>query len=350
MRKIVYVLLILVLFLAACSKEKENENASNHEEKDTDRNPKNEIPAEGENQFPLTGLYTDEPVDNRIIGVMINNHSEARPQSGLSDADMVFELLAEGKITRFLALFQSEIPDTIGPVRSAREYYFDLADRYNALYVYHGAADFVDEMIINQGISFLNGSTYDNDGHLFKRESFRKAPHNSYLLVDAVYDVASDKGYQTSVDYEPLLFLEEDEAAAIEGEPAQHLEIVYSENPMEIVEYDFDSTTGKYKRYSDREQTVELNTGTPIEVENVFIIETYHEVIDDAGRRAIDLESGGNAYLIQEGKAQKVEWKNDNGRLVPVKDGKTLGFVPGKTWVNVIPTDPSMEQSVTITN
>src|SRR5699024_12217957 len=115
-----------------------------------------------------------------IVGVMVNNHQEARPQSGLSKADIVFEILAEGSITRFLALFQSEQPDVVGAVRSAREYYANLADGYGALYVYHGAADFVDDMIAIWGCEHLKGSFYDNVGLFFKWIDFRSAPHNSY--------------------------------------------------------------------------------------------------------------------------------------------------------------------------
>ena len=344
MKKVLYALLVLGIVLAACSKDGD---ATEHDEKDGERNEKDGLEVQGEHQYPLTGLYTNDPIDNRIVAVMVNNHSEARPQSGLSQADIVFEILAEANITRLLALYQSEIPETVGPVRSAREYYFDLAERYGAIYVYHGAADFIDEMIVNRGISFLNGATYDNDGHLFKRESFRQAPHNSYLLTDAVYEVAESKGYETKMEYEPLLFLTDEEIGALAGEPAQHVEIVYSENPMEIVEFAFDAATGKYTRYNDHEQTVEYGTGAPIEVANIFIVEAHHEVIDAQGRRAIDLDSGGNAYLIQNGQAQKIQWENANGRLIPVKDGEPLGFVPGKTWVNVVPTNPSMEQSVT---
>ena len=345
MKKIWVLLFVFIMLAAACSKGEEN--ASEHDEREADREEKGEIVEEETYQYPLTGLKTNDAIDNRIIGVMVNNHPSARPQSGLSKADIVFEILAEGSITRFLALFQSEIPGVIGPVRSAREYYFDLADRYGALYVYHGAAEFIDEMIVNRGISFLNGATYDNDGKLFKRESFRKAPHNSYLLADAVYEVAENKGYEISTDYEPLLFLKEEEIGAIEGESAQHVKITYSSNPMENVEFEFDSTTGKYTRFSGGEQTVELDSGTPVLVDNVFIIETYHEVIDKQGRRSIDLQSGGNAYLIQNGKLQKVQWENEDGRLVPVKDGKFIGLVPGKTWVNVIPSSPGLEQNVT---
>jgi len=346
MRKILYGLLAACLLLSACSN---SDSTADHDGKDADRDPKSESGGRGGNLYPLTGLYTNDPADNRIIGVMINNHSEARPQSGLSQADIVFEILAESNITRFLALFQSEVPEKIGPVRSAREYYFDLADGYDSLYVYHGAADFIDQKIVNEGISFLNGAQHDNDGQLFVRETFRQAPHNSYLLGSAVYDAAEDKGYNTAVSYQPLPFLEDSDMENIEGESASHVEIVYSEEPLEIVEYSFDADSGKYQRYSDREQTLEYETSEPVEVSNVFIIETHHEVIDDQGRRAVDLESGGNAYLIQNGKAQYVAWKNDNGRIVPVKDGEPLGFIPGKTWVNVVPMSPSMEQSVIIT-
>lgn len=348
MKKIVWMLVFAFILLVGCSEKQE---AENNETKDIDMQEKTDQPdVSGAEEIvaPLTGVAIDEPTNNRIVGVMVNNHSKARPQTGLSKADLVFEILAEGQITRFLAMFQSEIPDVVGPVRSAREYYFNLANDYNALYVYHGAANFVNDMIMNRGIEHLNGSLYDNDGNLFKRESFRKAPHNSYLQLGAVYDVAKSKGYETTSDIEPLTFVKSDKE--ISGDPAQHAEIVYSDQPMEIVEYDYSASDEVYTRYNDREQTVELNTEEPIQVANVFIVETPHEVIDDAGRRAVDMESGGNAYLLQKGKVQQLQWENREGRIVPVKDGEIVGFVPGKTWINVIPTSPGLTESVNITN
>jgi len=347
MKKLFFVMVVgLALFLGACSSEdstvEKNENESNRNE--------GEDTAQVENVYPLTGIETNVSVDNRIIGVMVNNHASARPQSGLSKADMVFEILAEGQITRFLALYQSELPNVVGPVRSAREYYFELANGYDSIYVYHGAADFVNDRIRDKGIHFLNGSAYDNDGYLFKRESFRKAPHNSYLQLGAVYDVAADQGYNTTAQYEPLEFLSEEEVVNLSGNQASHVKIVYSNKQTEIVEFFYDEASGKYSRSNDGEQTVELDTEDPILVDNVFIVETDHEVIDEAGRRAIDFESGGNAYLIQKGHVQEVQWENRDGRIIPVQNGEPVGFVPGKTWINVVPTDPGMQQSVIISN
>ncbi|WP_249871759.1 DUF3048 domain-containing protein [Oceanobacillus saliphilus] len=355
MRKLSFVLLaIFVIFLSACSKEgltgtdnetKENERSGEKSGIEAPGNKK-----ENETIFPLTGIGTDEEVDNRIISVMMNNHPAARPQSGLSQADVVYEILAEGMITRLLALYQSEMPDIVGPVRSAREYYFELANGYDSIYVYHGAAGFINDMIKNRGINYLDGAIYDNDGNLFKRETFRKAPHNSYLLLDAVYDIAGGKGYETAISYEPMEFLTEEGIDNLSGDTAEYVKIIYSNSPSWVVEYTYDKAGGNYFRSSDGERTVELNTEAPVKVENIFIVETYHEVIDDAGRRAIDLESGGNGYLIQKGHMQEVQWENRDGRIVPVKDGQLAGFVPGKTWINVVPTNPGMQQSVTFSN
>lgn len=348
MKKLLCIVFLAFIFLAACNDEKE---VHDNESKDSGLEQKSDsfqVPEEYENMYPLTGIGTDEVVNNRMVGVMVNNHTKARPQTGLSKADIVFEMLAEGKITRFLALFQSEMPDVVGPVRSAREYYFELANDYNAIYVYHGAAGFVNDMIEQRGIDHLNGSFYDNDGVLFKREPFRKAPHNSYLQLGYVYEKAEAKGYDTKTTYEPLPFLSEGEQVA--GEPGNHVKIVYSDTPTEIVEFDYNKRSQAYTRYSDQEKTIELESEEAIQASNVFIIETHHEVIDDAGRRAIDLQSGGDAYLLQKGVVQELRWENRNGRIVPMKDGKEVAFAPGKTWINVIPTEPGIKRAVTISN
>src|SRR5690625_3645483 len=214
---------LLLIFIIGCSKKEDVVEDNESNDNNLKENEQQEPTFSG--TFPLTGIATNEDTNQRIVSVMINNHPVARPQSGLSQADIVFEILAEGGITRFLALYQSEQPEIVGPVRSAREYYFELATGYDALYVFHGAANFVYDMIRDQGVENLNGAVHDNDGHLFKRESFRKAPHNSYLLYDAVYDVAESNGYDIISTIEPLHFLEND--ATISGETANQVIVKY---------------------------------------------------------------------------------------------------------------------------
>ncbi|MDC3414192.1 DUF3048 domain-containing protein [Aquibacillus sp. 3ASR75-11] len=352
MRKHFLFLLFLLIFLVACSNEEEA-TSNNEEQKEQDNTteqteqieePKQE--PEFENVYPLTGIRTNDPVNDRIVSVMVNNATQARPQTGLTKADIVFEILAEGPITRFIAFFQSEKPEVVGPVRSAREYYYTLAANYNALYIYHGAADFIEDRLRAGVVDNLNGAYYDNDGNLFKRANFREPPHNSYVLFPAIYDVAKEQGYEVKADYTPLPFLDDEEVETIDGGQATDVEIVYY--PEEIVTYQYDSSSQQYVRYSDGSKTVELETEEAVSVDNVFIVETRHEVIDDAGRRSVDLQSGGNAYLLQKGKLEKLQWRNEEGRIVPYKDGQPVGFVPGKTWVNVIPEDPGLNGAVTI--
>lgn len=344
-------LILLVFILAAgCSKDEESaEDAPGNAYDGESKEPQDIGEKTSGGVYPLTGEKTDDgDARQRMIGVMVNNHPDARPQTGLSQADMVFEILAEGRITRFLALFQSELPEAVGPVRSAREYYFDLADDYDALYVYHGAANFVDDMIDEDNIEHINGSNHDDDGRLFKRDTSREAPHNSYLQMDAVNDEAEDKGYDTTFDYDPLPFLTDDEADDIDGEDAEDLNIVYSERYDKDVSFHYDPDEEAYMRSSESEKNTDRAADEQIGVDNVLVMEASHEVIDDEGRRAVDMEDGGDAYLLQKGTKQEVEWKNDEGRIIAEKDGETIPFAPGQTWINVIPTDPGLDDAVSI--
>nr|WP_263323761.1 DUF3048 domain-containing protein [Neobacillus sp. Marseille-Q6967] len=331
------------LFLLSGCSNKEKANGTEEPVKEVE-----EVVEEAENNtsytFPLTGLPVEEETNDRAIAVMVNNHPKARPQSGLHKADIVYEVLAEGDVTRFLAVFQSEKPKNIGPVRSARDYYIELAKGFNALYVAHGYSAEAEEMLAQGYIDNLNGMVYD--GTLFQRADFRKAPHNSYISYENILKGAKENNYNMELPPDSFTFLIKEESEKISGDEASSVMITYSNGGISDSLYEYDATVGKYKRFSGGEQTIDLETEEPILIDNLFVIETSHQVIDDAGHKEIELESGGNGYLIQKGKVTTVQWKNDNGLIVPVKDGKVVPFVPGKTWVNVVPANPGMQASV----
>lgn len=344
-KKFVVIALILIgLVLTGCSEEEAKPTRDQQKKEPTEQihEPIDVGSKNPDTMAPLTGEAIDEPLTNRIIAVMVNNHPKARPQSGLSEADIVFEILAEGNITRLMAMFHSEVPDVIGPVRSARPYYFNLADDYGALYIYHGAAGFIEDMLKNGAADYLNGAYYDNNQTLFKRESFRVAPHNSYLLTNGIEATATSKGYSVEQSPEPFMFTRE---ALDATETASNISFSYG---YETTRYVYDAASETYTRFNDQAQTKELSDETPITLDNIFILETYHEVVDSAGRREIDLASGGDALLLQQGYVKRVKWENRDGRLLPVEDGEVVPFVPGQTWVNVIPTSRGID-SVTIT-
>lgn len=354
MRKLTsFSFLFVLLLLAACSNagatqesdedQKETEGTTEAQE-DTEKVEvevdEQEEPEEPtyENVYPLTGEPTNDPVDRRVVSVMVNNHSKARPQSGLSQADIVYEVLAEGQITRFLALFHSHIPDKIGPVRSARPYYFELAGGFDAIYTYHGASSAINQKVARSGIDYLDGAAYDGNGWLFERSTDRNPPHNSYFLTGGVEKALDQQGYDDTKEIAALPFSEEITPA---GNRADEVKVTYYSR--EIVTYTYDEDKEQYLRSSDGDPTIDRANDERIALDNVFIVRTGHSIIDNYGRRAVDLTSGGQAYLLQKGKMQEVQWKNVDGRILPYKDGQPLSFAKGQTWVNIIQGSSTVE-------
>ena len=330
--------IIFLLALTGCS-NKTVETVKEDKDKKVE-DVKKEEPEEFAAVYPLTGVGTNENINNRAIAVMVNNHPKARPQSGLDKADIVYELLAEGNVTRFLAIFQSEKPDKIGPVRSAREYYIELAKGYDGLFIAHGSSPDAQAMFDRGEIDHLNGMQYD--GTLFKRSSDRVAPHNSYITYEKVLEGAKKNSYSMEQPPSPIPFLTEAQQAELTGQLGTNVTVPYLNNATFTSTYEYDAASGKYSRSSNGEQTVDYNSKEPVLLDNIFILETDHQVIDSSGRRQIDLTSGGNAYLLQNGKVREVQWTNDNGRILPVIDGAVGGFIPGKTWINIVPSNPGL--------
>lgn len=335
----------ILLLLSGCShKEKVKEKPKEKEKVVKQVSGKPEQP-DSPYYYPLTGIGSDTDTSGRAVAVMINNHPLARQQSGLTKADIVYEILAEGDITRLLAVFQSEKPVNIGPVRSARPYYMELAKGLNALYIAHGYSPKAKQMLESNYIDNLNGIAYD--GTLFKRSSTRKAPHNSYITYENILKGVKLKKYSMEQSPPSFQFLSEEESKNLTGTPVSSVKINYSKSGTSDSHFEYDSTLGKYKRYTKEGQTAELDTKEPVLLDNVLIIEAVHRIIDSYGRRDVDFQAGGKGYLLQKGKMNEVDWEYRNGRIVPVKDGNEVPFVPGKTWVNVVPTNPGLAKSVT---
>lgn len=297
--------------------------------------------------YPLTGIGTNDDINQRTFAVMINNHSAARPQSGLHKADIVYEILAEGSITRYLALFQSELPDVVGPVRSARDYFIHLSDGYGAIYVAYGGSPEAFQLLRNLKITDYIGGILRRgyaDDQFFSRANFRKAPHNVYTTKEMLMKGAEARDYSITQNIKPLSFLSEDKMDTLTGNEAKEVTVRYSNSYNTGFKYDQKSK--KYQRYVNGEESIDLETETPIEVDNILIIEAPHIVADNQGRRDINLNGDGQGYLIQLGIVQEVHWRNDDGRITPYINEEEAGLVPGKTWVNVIPSSPGLENTI----
>lgn len=285
------------------------------------------------NISPLTGVQSSAE-DQRAVAVVVSNHPSARPQTALGDADIVYEVLTEGGITRFLAIYQSTYPEIAGPVRSARDYFVELAEGYDALFLAHGYSPKAQKALLAGEVDQLNG--IQHDGTVFKRDSSRKAPHNSYVDFEAAFDAAEQKGYQLSTAPTRLSFLTKKEKMSLNGDPALEFVIRSSKNDAFDAEYAYNG-----------DAYVRSLGGQELYADNVFVVEADHRVMDAKGRLDIDLTSGGDGFLIQNGVINLVKWQNQNGRIVPYTE-HGAAFVPGKTWIHVVPALRGLNKAVDV--
>jgi len=301
--------------------------------------PTPEIPAY---RAPLTGLPVQQEITNRPFAVMINNLAPARPQSGMTKADVVWELLAEGGITRFVVIFQSqEFADPIGPVRSIRPYFIEVGDFYNAIHVHAGASN--DGFAILQKQKKHDLDEITNAGAYFWRDKSRKAPHNVYTDLEKLRAGATKLKYPLEASV-PVMTFAENPVLALADSAAQ-VEIKFQLNNYKVG-YTYDPQTEKYARFINGEPHIDKNNNEQLTASNLVVIRTKHRAYDKEGRLEVDLTSGGDALLFQKGKAIACEWVRENGIIRLKKDGKELPFVPGVTYYHVVPNASPMTDLV----
>lgn len=349
MKKKSWILLILLLWAAAAAavfwvmSEKKEEPA----EPEAIIEPEMPVEETGKSIAPFTGVEREQELNQRPVMAVINNHPDARPQTGLTEADMVFELLAEGNVTRFLALYQSDIPNQIGPIRSARDYFVQLAANYEAFFVAHGYSPDA-KVLLDAGIvEHINGMAYD--GTLFQRSTDRIAPHNSYITFDNIRTGMEMVDADPSFDGESAYHFYDNSESAKLLEQASAIEVAYGSDPMFQNVYTYDETSHQYSRSSGGVLTGDKESLEILEIANVLFFETAHDVIDGKGRLAIDLESGGDALVFQGGGQLEAEWTVEDGMLVPVRDGQPVKLAPGKTWIHIVPENPGLDEMVSST-
>lgn len=335
-------LVIAVVLLAACSKKQVEE-----EERPTPKPPVQQEEEEEEvlpYQAPFTGIRYEEEQQMRPVLATINNDPKARPQSGLSEADIIYEFITEGNMTRYVALFQSALPDEIGPIRSARDTFVEMAINMDAFYVAHGYSPDALTLLRSGRVDHINGMQYD--GSLFKRSADRRAPHNSYISGDSIREgMAIVQANEEMVKFSPYTFYDSIEDVELVTKVTD-VTVRNGADPSFTSDYRYNVDTGVFEQSVSGEKSIDKATEAPMEVANVLVIETNYQTIDADGRQKIDILSGGKGLLFQAGRSTEVEWVNRQGFIVPILDGKVAPFVPGKTWVHVIRNQPGLETNV----
>jgi hypothetical protein len=286
---------------------------------------------------PLTGLAVDPALTKRpVTGIMIENSPDARPQSGLQDAGVVYEAIAEGGITRFLALFQESTPQYIGPVRSLRPYYIDFAAPFQASIVHVGGSpDALSEV--------RNGNYRDLDqffnGAYFTRISARPAPHNVYTSFAKLDALNQSKGYTSS------LFTgwprKADKKIAVPTAKTIDLSI---SSPLYYAHYDYDPATNTYLRSEGGAPHLNLVSSTDkggvrLQPKVAIALVMDYSLASD-GKHSVYGDTGnGTAYIFQDGGVTVGAWqKGDTTSQIEFQDasGQPLKLNAGQTWLTLV--------------
>lgn len=287
----------------------------------------------------LTGLRA-ETLPNRVVQVSIDN-VDCIPQSGLSKADIIYELPAEGGLTRLQALFYGGTPDVVGPIRSARPYFIDLAREYKAVFVHHGgspaAFDYLDTGVVDDVSPRTNDS-------IFWRSDTRYAPHNSMIHYADLWQVIKDRSMDKATKTRTFTFAPEatdDTKKTSDEEQATPPSVttINVDNLHTKVKYKYDVETKLYKHYVDGDLYVDAENDKAITESNILIQYVSSRVLDSHKRLAIDMTAGGKALLFTGGEVVEGTWSRedlDSPTVFTDKEGNDFVLTRGKTWVHVV--------------
>lgn len=291
-------------------------------------------------RWPLTGLDAPdaEATKRRIISVKIENSPAARPQTNLQLADVVYESIAEGGITRFNAMFHSLSPEDAGPVRSARLSDLNIVPQYGALFVFSGASGSVNAAVNATEIENLSqdaGVSYP-----YYRSSQRPAPHNLYVVLGKLREEAERRGMPTTRDNKGLVF---DARASVAATPTvTSVEIPFS--TADRVRWAYDAASNTYLRENNGKVHTDRATGKQLSARNVVVLWARHEAAshDKTGSTTyrITLTGTGRCSVFRDGQRYDGTWEAgaDAPPAFKAEDGTQIKLEPGNTWFQVVQT------------
>ncbi len=321
---------------------------------------------------PMNGaLYSKQQKDwwekHRPLGIMIENHQDARPQSGLSSADVVYEAVAEGGITRFLSVFYCQSAEEVGPIRSARTYFLDFISEYGSspLYTHVGGANqdgpadalsqiedygWAEANDMNQfSIGFPTfWRDYDRLGHPAATE------HTMYSTTDKLLQFAAtsrelkveDKnGIPWTKGFVPYSFKEDVSASQRPTSQAIHLEF-WTTDPAYAVDWIYEPIANIYKRNNGGVAHVDRNTNKQLTTKNIAVLYMLQTHANDGYTNNEHLlyktKGTGRANIFMDGKQITGTWRKDSRTartLLFDNTGSSIKFDRGTIWFEILPTD-----------
>lgn len=362
MKKAVCIITIIfaAFALSGCKKNKNKNNNNSDIIKDIEISPRpvqtvTPIPTsapeiteenhEGEMRSYLSGLWVPvETGTKRPYAIQFNNYKTVRNQWGIGQADILYEALVEGGITRLLAIGENYTGDKLGSVRSSRHYFVSIADEYDAIYIHYGKTKYATAKIEELAIDNLDGTTGIGNT-VFYRDNSIKAPHNAFTSLEKILAGIEKKGYRTDLKpgFEPhFKFYEED--TDIDGTGCSKITIKYPYNKPYL---EYNTSDKLYYRYQFDEIHKDSNTGEQLAFKNIIVQFVKEWNIDKNGYQTMDLENAeGTGYYITNGKMVPITWKkNESKKWMRYYDssGEELTLNPGKTYIAIYPDNRTKE-------
>jgi hypothetical protein len=286
---------------------------------------------------PLTGLVdqSGSTASRPSIAVKIDNAPEARPQSGLDVADIVYEEVVEGGVTRFIAIFHSQAPPLAGPVRSVRPMDPGVLSAYHGLVAYSGGIPAFVSLLRKAPVQDVD---VDVATDAYTWDKSRAAPHNEYVSPEKLWPKA--KG--ANAEPPKAMFVYRAAGEAFGDADAHHVVIPYS--PRQTSIYDWDAAAGTWKRTSNGTPHT-TTSGAQIAPMNVVIqFVSLHNLdyVDQSGTKVVEstVVGTGDAWILSGGRITKGRWTKDSASA-PTKftdaAGNPVKLTPGRTWVHFAP-------------
>lgn len=312
----------------------------------------------GPDRNPLTGEEVDDParLQRRPIAVKLSNAPAqyTRPQSGLNDADFVYEHTTEGAITRFTAIIYGKTPPKVGPIRSARLIDLELPAMYDAALVYSGSSAGVGERLRNA--DFWERILTTAEAGYYRTGENKPVEHTLYGDPEQFWQVLEAKGLNTAPAFTSFLSFRRQPPAG--GEAANQVTIDYQ---WTLVEWRYDETSGRYHRWADGEVHSDGNTGEQVTAANVIVISPLHvedpSICEEIRNGVcahlsvqVQLWGTGSGTVFRDGQQYNVTWERiDRSDMLTFKnsEGNPFPLQIGNSWVQVVPSWLSDPVSVT---
>ena len=324
--------------------------------------PKTEIcPLNGEY---LTKTQKSKWEKRRPLGIIIENHKDARPQSGLSSADIIYEAVAEGGITRFLSIYYCKDASYAGPVRSARIYFIKLLQGYGnfPLYAHVGGANTPGPADALGEIRDLEWGSYNDLNQFsvpfpyfwrdYERLPERVTEHTVYTSISKLWQFADSKRKLTNVDEDGKAWNEDftpwkftDDAKKDQRGSINKISFTFwsSFSSDYSVVWSYDVETNSYKRTNGGESHIDKNTGKQLSAKNIIVVFAKESSANDGyegGHILYKLVGSGDGLIFHNGDVVKISWqKSDEESSMKFfnQSGKEVELVRGLDWVEILP-------------